>query len=195
MSLQAAAPPQPGGVAPVGTDGAHLCLTGHILRLDAPSVPVRPAAVRQGSPASAMEHHTCWLSGTGKPMQDVAGIQTGSLWAQSRRCTGSCKTSASWAWCTIGKPHQIVALGIIEAPHSHLAIVCVPATPWLCNAQREPEGASLWDPRLNGVLKPHDVTSQSTQEVCWKSPDGRQWHQRVHQVVNSVRRHEAKRNA
>ena len=105
LSLQAATSRQPGGVAPVGTDGAPLCLTGTIMGLDAPSVPVRPATVRQGSPASVLEPHTCWLSGTGKPMISVAGTQTKSLWPRTRRCTGSCMMSASWAWSTDHRHH------------------------------------------------------------------------------------------
>ena len=54
---------------------------------DAPSVGVRLAAIRQGSPASAVEHHTCWLNGTGKPVGGVAGTLTRSLWAQQKRYT------------------------------------------------------------------------------------------------------------
>ena len=101
---------QPGGVASVGTDGAPLWLREHSQGLGAPGVLVRPAASRHRSPASAVEPHTCWLSGTGKPMGHMAGTQTGSLWAQPKRCTGSCRTSASWAWCTGGRHHHIVAL-------------------------------------------------------------------------------------
>ena len=32
--------------------------------------------IRQGSPASVKEHHTCWLSGTGMPMRHMTGTQT-----------------------------------------------------------------------------------------------------------------------
>ena len=55
-----------------------------------------------------------------------------------------------------------------------------------CNslAVQCPEAADLWDYGVNGDLTPHNVTSQSNQEMSWKSPDGRQWHQRVDQVVN-----------
>ena len=107
---QAAVSRQPGGVPSVGTDGPPLRLAEHVVGMDAPSVPMRPVASRQRSPASAVERQACWLSGTGKPMRDVAGIQTRSLWVQPRRCTGSCKTSASWAWCTDGRHHRHIVL-------------------------------------------------------------------------------------
>ncbi len=94
---------------------------------DVPSVPVKPAAFRHAIPASAMEHHTCWLSGTGKPTRHTAGTQTKSPWAQPSRCTGSCKTSASWAWCTNGRQHHVHAWNM-DHP-SPLAKLCVLATP------------------------------------------------------------------
>ena len=107
------------------------------MELDAPSVPMRPDASCQGSPASVLEQHTCWRSGTGKPMRHMAGTQTGLLWAQSSRCIGSCKTSASWAWCTDGRQDQAI-MSIQQVAHpSPLAMLCVLATPWLCNAQRQ----------------------------------------------------------
>ena len=135
------APPkskQPGGVTSVGTDGAHVCRKEHKGK-DAPSVPVRHAAIGQNSPASVMDPRICWLSGTGKPTRNAACTQTRSLWDTTGRCTGSCKTSASWAWCTDGRPHQMIALQRVLAPPSNLAMLCVPATPWLCNAQRQPQ--------------------------------------------------------
>ena len=111
---QAAMSRQPGGVASVGTDGAPLCPTEHggveHGGVDAPSVPVKLVARRQGSPASALEPRTCWPSGTGRPMRNVAGTQSRSLWARTRRCTGLCEMSASWAWCTDGRHHQIDVL-------------------------------------------------------------------------------------
>ncbi len=54
-----------------------------------------------------------------------------------------------------------------------------------------PEAVTLWDFLLSERLTPDHVTWQSCQEVCWKSPDGRQWHQRVDQHVTVVRRHQA----
>ena len=96
LSRQAAVSKQPGGVA----SWAQLDRQSdwqNKQRVDAPSVAVRPAATRQGSQASEMEQHTCWLSGTGKPMRRMAGTQTRSLWARTSRCTGSCRMSASWA--------------------------------------------------------------------------------------------------
>ena len=133
---QVATAKQPGGVASVGTDGMPLCCPEHMGE-DAPSAGVRLAAVRQGSPASAMEHHTCWLSGTGKPMGDVGGTQTGLPWVQRRRCTGSSTMSASWAWCTDGRHMYLVVLVGWLTPHFPQAQLCVLATPWLCNAQRQ----------------------------------------------------------
>ena len=70
---------QPGGVASAGTDGAPLWLAEQSQGLGAPGVLVRPAASGHRSPASAVEPHTCWLSGTGKPMGHMAGTQTRSL--------------------------------------------------------------------------------------------------------------------
>ena len=102
---QAAVSKLPGGVAFVGTHGAP-GYQAECMEVDAPGVGVRLAATRQGTPAFALEHRSCCLSGTGKPMGDVAGTQIGSPWAQPGRCTGSGKMSASWAWCTDGRPHQ-----------------------------------------------------------------------------------------
>ena len=133
---QVATAKQPGGVASVGTDGMPLCCPEHVGE-DAPSAGVRLAAARQGSPASAMEHRTCWLSGTGKPMGDVGGTQTGLPWVQRRRCTGSSMMSASWAWCTDGRHKHVSVLVGWLAPPSPQAKLCVLATPWLCSAQRQ----------------------------------------------------------
>ena len=126
-----------GGVASVGTAGPPLCTEDRIMELDAPNVLMRPAALKQGGPASVLEHHTFWLSGTGKPTTCMAGTQTRSLSARTRRCTGSCKMSASWAWCTDGGHHHLVALERSLAPHSLLAWLCVLAIRWLCSAQRQ----------------------------------------------------------
>ena len=83
MWQHSAIPKQPGGVPSVDTDGAPVWATEPIFEeLDAPSVPVRPAASSQASPASPVDQHTCWLSGTGRPMIHMAGTQTRSLWAQ-----------------------------------------------------------------------------------------------------------------
>ena len=63
-----------------------------------------------------------------------------------------------------------------------------------CNslAVQCPMAADLWDLSSSGHLTPDAVAVQSGKVVAWKSPDGRQWHQEVSQVVNLVRRHEAK---
>ena len=98
---QVATAKQPGGVASVGTAGAPPCSIGYE-DLGARNVPMRPAASSQVSPASALEHRTCWLSGTGRPTRHMAGVQTALLWAQDRRRTGSSMTIASWDWCTDG---------------------------------------------------------------------------------------------
>ena len=62
-----------------------------------------------------------------------------------------------------------------------------------CNslAVQCPEAAHLWDSHLNGNLTPGDVGVQSNKAVAWKGPNGSQWHQRVLEVVNNIRRHEA----
>ena len=59
-----------------------------------------------------------------------------------------------------------------------------------CNslAVQCPEAADLWDHQANGDLTPSAVKVQSAKVVAWKSPDGRQWQQRVDKVVNNVRR-------
>ena len=111
MSRQAAVQKQPGGVASVGTAGPSNCSPEHG-EVNAPSVPTRPAA--------------------------RAGTQTGSLWAQPGRCTGLREMSASWAWCTDGRQHQLIALvNKCVVPPFHLARLCVLATPWLCSVQRQ----------------------------------------------------------
>ena len=63
-----------------------------------------------------------------------------------------------------------------------------------CNslAVQCPEAADLWVYGINGDLTPHGVTSQCKRLVYWKGPDGGRWHQGINQVVNAVRRHEAK---
>ena len=38
---------------------------------------------RTKQPSISDDHHTCWLTGTGKLMRDVAGTQTKSLWART----------------------------------------------------------------------------------------------------------------
>ena len=76
---QVATAKQPGDVVCVGTAGAPLLTAEHSQAVDAPDVGVRLAAVRHCSPASAVEHRTCWLSGTGKPMGHMGGTLTGSL--------------------------------------------------------------------------------------------------------------------
>ena len=65
-----------------------------------------------------------------------------------------------------------------------------------CNslAVQCPEAATLWDHQANGVLTPDIVTVQSAKVACWQLPDGRQWHQRVNQVVDYVMRHKTKLN-
>ena len=65
-----------------------------------------------------------------------------------------------------------------------------------CNslAVQCPEAAGLWDPVSNGDLTPGDVAMGSSKPVAWKGPDGRQWKQAVDQVVDNVRRRQAKLN-
>ena len=55
-----------------------------------------------------------------------------------------------------------------------------------------PEAASLWDFTSDRDLTPGDVSVQSHKLVVWKDPDGRQWRQMVKEVVNNVRRRDAK---
>ena len=63
-----------------------------------------------------------------------------------------------------------------------------------CNslAVQCPEAADLWDPSSNGELTPSAVAVQSAKVVAWRGPDGRQWQQRVHVVVATVKRHLSK---
>ena len=62
-----------------------------------------------------------------------------------------------------------------------------------CNslAVQCPKAADLWDSHTNGDLTPGDVAVQSAKVVAWKGPDGSQWQQSVHDLVNVVRRHPA----
>ena len=117
-------------MASVGTDGASACRAEH-MREDVLSVPLGRAASSHSIPASALEHHTCCLSGTGRFMRDMAGTQTKLLWAYTQRCTGFCKTSASWAWCTAGRRHPTrLRIFITRLDHpSHLAWLCVLVNP------------------------------------------------------------------
>ena len=64
-----------------------------------------------------------------------------------------------------------------------------------CNslAVQCPAAADLWDSHTNGDLTPGDIAVQSHKRVAWRTPDGSQWHQRVHEAVRNVRRHEVKR--
>ena len=88
LSLHAAAAAeQSGGVASVGMDGALLCQTEQ-MEEDALSVRMRPAVTSHASPASGMERHTCWLSGTGKLIRHTTGAQTKPRWARRGKCTG-----------------------------------------------------------------------------------------------------------
>ena len=59
-----------------------------------------------------------------------------------------------------------------------------------CNslAVQCPKAAHLWDFHSNGNLTPDAVALQSRKVVAWKSPHGRQWQQRVFEVVNNVRK-------
>ena len=124
---------QPGGGASVGTDWALLCFRGGSGK-DASCVPVRLATFSHSSPASAVEHHTCWLGETGRPTRDI-GTLTRSLSARTRWGTGSYKRSASWAWCTDGKHRRLTSSSGSPSPCGHA--LCVLATPWLCSAQRQ----------------------------------------------------------
>ena len=85
---------------------------------------VRLAAIRQGSPASALEPRICWLSGTEKPRGHMAGNQTKGLWA---RREDKCKLGLVHRW----QPSPKIIFTMILGPPSHLAWLCVFATPWL----------------------------------------------------------------
>ena len=63
-----------------------------------------------------------------------------------------------------------------------------------CNslAVQCPEASDLWDSVSNGELTPGDIAVQSHKVVAWKGLNGSQWHHIVQDVVNIVRRHEAK---
>ena len=63
-----------------------------------------------------------------------------------------------------------------------------------CNslAVQCPEAAGLWDHQANGGLTPDNITVGSAQVMCWSVPNGRQWQQRVRELVTRVRRHAMK---
>ena len=50
------------------------------------------------------------------------------------------------------------------------------------------EAAQLWNSCINVDLSPGDVTVQSVKVVAWRTPNGKQWQQKVNEVVNNVRR-------
>ena len=179
----------------MGTDGPPLCCPEHMLEEDAPSVPMRPAARRQGSPTTVLDHHTCWPCGTGKPMGDAAGTQIRSLCRVISQL-GSAK-KVHWVVrdeCKLGLVHRWQASpnGRMSYntgfPFSSGTAVCA------CNslAVQCPEAAELWDCDTNGDLTPGDIAVQSHKLAAWKGPDGRQWQQRVDEIVNNIRRHEAR---
>ena len=62
-----------------------------------------------------------------------------------------------------------------------------------CNslAVQCPEAADLWDFALDEDLTPSDVAVQSHKIMVWKGPDGTLWQQSVHDLVRTVRWHEA----
>ena len=62
-----------------------------------------------------------------------------------------------------------------------------------CNslAVQCPEAADLWDLSSNGDLTACAVALRSDKVVAWKVPNGKQWQQKVHEVVNNVRRQQA----
>ena len=63
-----------------------------------------------------------------------------------------------------------------------------------CNslAVQCPEAADLWDCDTNGGLTPNDLAVRSNKVRAWMGPEGKQWHQKVDQVVKIVRRDQAK---
>ena len=60
-----------------------------------------------------------------------------------------------------------------------------------CNslAVQCPKAAILWDHQASEGLTPDKITVQSVRVASWKVPAGRQWQQRVDEVVNNLRRH------
>ena len=50
------------------------------------------------------------------------------------------------------------------------------------------EAAALWHFVSNGELTPGNVAMMSDKVMAWKGPDGRQWQQKVRQVVSNLRR-------
>ena len=92
--------------------------------------------------------------------------------------------------CKLGLVHRWQA-----APNSRLALNSGSPFPsgmavCACNslAVQCPEAANLWDHQANGSLTPDNITVQFVQVGCWKEPNGRQWQQKVQQVVAIVRR-------
>ena len=96
--------------------------------------------------------------------------------------------------CKLGLVHRWRA-----SPKARVGMKCgSPFPPGLavcaCNslAVQCPEAAMLWDHQANGAVTPDGITVQSNQVVCWRAPDGRQWQQKVQEVVLILRRHAAK---
>ena len=92
--------------------------------------------------------------------------------------------------CKLGLVHKWQA-----APHSRVGLKSGSPFPsgkavCACNslAVQCPEAADLWDSHINGDLASGDVAVQSHEVVAWKGPDGRQWQQRIYEVVHMSQR-------
>ena len=96
--------------------------------------------------------------------------------------------------CKLGLVHRWQA-----SPNKRIGMKCgSPFPPGLavcaCNslAVQCPEAAGLWDYGVNGDLTPSAVTVSSNKFVAWASPDGRQWQQKINEVVKLVIKQQAK---
>ena len=113
--------------------------------------------------ASAVEHHTCRLSGAG----ENCCWRPGHSGLRKAGAFRSQKTSASWVWCTDGTHHQTCVGTTILEP---LSPVCA------CNslAVQCPEALELWDHQADGSLTPESVAVQSDKFASVRN--GKQWH-------------------
>ena len=112
---------------------------------------MKPDATRQGSPASAMGHHTCWLSGNMKPNeQQDWQFHTASLTSHTR-CGGSCYAEQVQAGAGAPQwqaaPRALIALNA-NSPFPTGRAVCA------CNslAVQCPEAAVSWNQQANEDL-------------------------------------------
>ena len=93
--------------------------------------------------------------------------------------------------CRLGLPHQWRASPCNRVQKSTGSPFLSGKAVCVCNslALNCKDAAALWDSELNDVSS-DQVAAQSSRLACWRTPDGRQWQQRIKEVVKLCRRRE-----